>query len=102
MQLKLNTPEDVALTLRDRFQQRRLDMGLSQAGLANRSGVNVHSLGRFERTGLISFESLLKLALVLKVLEDFDRVAKSEAHDPASQKLDDVLATRRRQRGRGK
>ena len=53
-------------------------MNLSQAGLAKRSGVTLGSLKRFETTGLIAFDSLLKLALVLDCLGDFDKVAADD------------------------
>ena len=103
MQLKIRTPEDVSHSMRDRLRRRRLALNLSQAGLAERSGVNLHSLRRFEKTGLISFESLLKLALVLGVLDDFDRVGTIESQLPEARSLDEILAgSRQRNRGRMK
>lgn len=105
MRLTLRAPEDVALDLRDRFRRRRLGMNLSQAGLAERSGVNLHSLRRFEKSCAISFEALLKLALALDVLDDFDRVGVADSKSLQSQTLDEVLAKSRpveRSRGRQK
>ena len=49
-------------------------MGYTQTECATRSGVSLGSLKRFERTGQISLESLLKLAFVLECLGDFDGV----------------------------
>jgi transcriptional regulator with XRE-family HTH domain len=43
---------------------------------AERSGVSLGSLKRFENTGQISFESLLRLVNVLHRLEDFDNILK--------------------------
>lgn len=105
MRLALRAPEDVGLDLRDRFRRRRLGVNLSQAGLAERSGVNLHSLRRFEKSGAISFEALLKLALALDVLDDFDRVGAGNPNNLQSQTLDEVLANSRpveRRRGRQK
>ncbi|HFU74811.1 MAG TPA: XRE family transcriptional regulator, partial [Arcobacter sp.] len=45
---------------------------------ATRSGVSLGSLKRFERTGQISLESLLKLAFVLECLGDFSSVCEVE------------------------
>ena len=73
MSISLNTPRDVQRDLADRFKTRRLAVNLTQEGLAARSGVSWSSLKRFERTGLIALDSLLKLALVLGCLNDFDR-----------------------------
>ena len=69
-------------------------MRLTQAGLARRSGVTLGSLKRFETTGLIAFDSLLKIALVLECLGDFDKLG-------ANRSLDEVLAARApRKKGR--
>ena len=43
--------------------------GFTQKGLAERSGVSVATLRKFERQSVISIESFLKLALVLGRLE---------------------------------
>ncbi|WP_439544465.1 helix-turn-helix domain-containing protein [Hyphomicrobium sp.] len=103
IRFNLRTPSDVALDLRDRFRKRRLDMNITQAQLAERSGVNLHTLRRFEKAGMISFEALLKLALVLDVLEDFDEVGAQDARNITSQTLDDVLSSRRsKQRNRAR
>lgn len=42
--------------------------------LADKSGVSLGSLKRFERTGEISLSSLLKIALVLDSLKEFERL----------------------------
>ena len=56
--------------IRNHVVARRLNQGLTQQGLADRSGVSAHTLRRFEQTGLISLESFLKLLAVLDGLED--------------------------------
>jgi transcriptional regulator with XRE-family HTH domain len=88
----LKSPDDVKLEIRDRFKRRRLGMSLTQAGLAKRSGVTLGSLKRFETFGLIAFDSLLKLALVLDCLGDFDRLA-SDYDESAlvGRSLDEIL-----------
>lgn len=97
----MRSPQDVGLALRDRLRERRLSVNLSQPGLAKRSGVNLHSLRRFEKTGLIAFDSLLKIALVLECLDDFDNVATAAMPGSEPRSLDQILATtRKRNRGR--
>ena len=69
-------------------------------GVGARAGVAVPTLRRFEVTGQISLERLLKLAAALDLLEDFDRVA---AQSNPAETLGDVersYAARTRQRGR--
>jgi hypothetical protein len=54
--------------------------------------VGLPSLRRFERTGLISLDSLLNIALVLDCLADFDEVAAENDQSLIGQPLDAVLA----------
>jgi transcriptional regulator with XRE-family HTH domain len=87
--------------MRARFRKRRLALNLTQEGLARRSGVTLPTLRRFERTGLIAFDSLLKLALVLDCLGDFDKVASEDERALTGRPLDSVLAqTPVRRKGR--
>ena len=57
-------------------QQLRKQNGVSQLELAKRSGVSFGSVKRFETTGQISLESLLKIAYFFNRLEDFTTVFK--------------------------
>jgi len=66
----LHTPEDVARQLAERVKILRLRRNWKRATLAERSGVSEASLKRFERTGHISLENLLKLAFTLDRLEE--------------------------------
>ena len=79
------------LQLAERFRQQRLAMSFTQEGLANRSGVSFGSVKRFERLGQISLESLLKLALVLDLLKDFEAIGQNRSNT-AGLSLDEVLA----------
>lgn len=68
------TPYDIGKELAKRHKALRKQLKLSQAEMAGRSGVSLGSLKRFETTGQISLESLLKLAHLLDRLEDFKTV----------------------------
>jgi transcriptional regulator with XRE-family HTH domain len=68
------TPSQVQLELAERFKKLRKDKKLSQFELADKSGVSLGSLKRFEYTGQISLESLLKLAHLFDRLDDFEEV----------------------------
>ena len=69
--LTINTPREVLLALAAKAKALRLAKKLTQEGLARRSGLSLGSLKRFELSGQISLESLLKIALVLDRLEGF-------------------------------
>jgi transcriptional regulator with XRE-family HTH domain len=92
MSIELKTPRDVQRELAARFKARRLAMNLTQEGLAARSGVSWSSLKRFEHTGLISLDALLKLALVLGCLGDFDGVCIEDNQSLSSRSLDELLS----------
>ena len=71
------TSDEVSAMLAERFRERRLFMGWKQSTLAERSGVSLASLRRFEKQGLISLQSLLKLAMVLGCLDEFSKLLES-------------------------
>jgi transcriptional regulator with XRE-family HTH domain len=70
------TPLQVQLELAERLREIRKNKKLSQAQLADKSGVSYGSIRRFEYTGQISLESLLKLAHLFDRLEELDTVFK--------------------------
>ncbi len=68
------TPLEVCRTLAERHKLLRKKLRLSQKEMAERSGVSLGSLKRFENTGKISLEALLKLAHLSGRLKDFDTI----------------------------
>jgi HTH-type transcriptional regulator / antitoxin HipB len=68
----LETPENVSRTLAARVKELRLARGWKQATLAQRSGVSLASLRRFEESGKVSLQNLLDLAFALNRLDDFE------------------------------
>ena len=67
-------PTDFMLEIAEKHKFLRKSKKWSQGEMAERSGVSLGSLKRFETTGQISFSSLLKLAHVLGRLSDFDSI----------------------------
>lgn len=65
-------PLDIQLELAAKLRILRKSANMSQAELANRSGVSLGSLKRFESTGRISLESLLQLVEILDRLSEFE------------------------------
>lgn len=80
--------------LTENLRARRLGMGLTQEGLATRSGVSLPSLRKFEQKGIISLESFLKLLMVLGALESVVKATKPEQIEFSS--IDEVLKTDKR------
>ena len=71
-------PFDVLKDLAEKNKVLRKQAGLSQSELAKRSGVSLGSIKRFELTGQISLESLLKLAHILNRISDFELILNSD------------------------
>ncbi len=97
--LSILTPLEFLTRIAQNAKAKRLSLNLSQQNLSLRSGVSLGSIKRFERTGKISLESLLKLALVLKSLESFNSLF---AQDPLQSlpSLDAIVKQIPRKRGR--
>ncbi|MBW7909908.1 MAG: helix-turn-helix domain-containing protein [Alphaproteobacteria bacterium] len=97
----LITPSKAQAKLAENVRLRRLDMGLTQAGLAERSGVALPTLRKFEQQGAISLESLFKILMVVGGLEEVVKV--TEPTPAAFASIDDVLkADNRITRKRGR
>lgn len=77
----------------------RLELNLSQQTLSERSGVSYGSLKKFEQTGQISLESLLKLAVVLECMDGFNALFPQKRAEHVLS-LDELLENGKRKRGR--
>ena len=75
----------------ENVRERRLQMDLTQEGLAERSGVPLSTLRKFEQKGNISLESFLKLLSVIGGLEEVINALKPNI--PNFKSIDDVLKT---------
>ncbi len=89
LSINIQTPSSIMELLKQKFKEKRLDTQLTQEGLANRSGVSLGSIKRFESSGEISLKSLLKLALVLECLDDFLNIANQKSSQVNS--IDELL-----------
>jgi transcriptional regulator with XRE-family HTH domain len=74
------TPVTVMQELILKTQELRKKNGISQLELSKRSGVSFGSVKRFETTGQISLESLLKLAYFFNRLNDFNTVFQIDSN----------------------
>jgi len=97
--LELMSPHDVAEQIAKLAQAKRLSFNLSQRSLSERSGVSFGVIKKFERTGKISLESLLKIALVLDCLKEFAVLFKPIPPQQVAT-LDELINEKKRKRGR--
>ena len=83
--------QDIATRLRDR----RLRRAWTQQELADRAGMSLSSLRRFERTGQIAFLSLVRIAVALDATDGL-----ATLFEERPERLEDLLAPPARKRGR--
>ena len=69
-------PSDIMEDLALKHKTLRKQIGFTQSELARRSGVSLGSIKRFELSGQISLQSLLKLAQILNRLNEFELIFK--------------------------
>jgi len=74
------TPSDVLEVLAQKVKLLRKERKMSQAELARRSKVSLGSYKRFETTGHISLDSLLRIAFILGRLEEFEGLFKANEY----------------------
>lgn len=67
-------PYQIRLELAQKVKFLRKQKKYSQQELAQRSNVSLGSYKRFERSGQISLEALLRIAFILDKLEEFDKL----------------------------
>ncbi len=99
----LISPAKAQKKLAENTRARRLQMELTQEGLAKRSGVPLPTLRKFEQKGLISIGSFLRIQMVLGCLEDI--LKATQIKDTLFSSIDEVLKannTPSRKRGKRK
>lgn len=97
IQINKPTVKEISLSIATKIKTRRLELNLSQEGLSVRSGVNIETYRRFERTGQISLTNLIKIAEVMNLSSDFDTLFSQRQF----QSIEDILNTQVKTKKRG-
>ncbi len=85
------SPTDISQELVKRVKARRKELKLSQAALSTRADVSLGSIKRFERTGEISFSSLLKIGFALGCEEDFNSLFAKKKYQSIQEVIDEQI-----------
>jgi transcriptional regulator with XRE-family HTH domain len=96
--LSLNTEVDLLRTVAHAVRQHRLAQGLRQLDLAQKSGVAIATLRRFERSGQIGFLGLAKLLTTLGLTDSFIASFQRAPETPVSTRDFANASGRRRKR----
>ncbi len=87
----LRSPTDINMEIAGRMQKKRKANKLTQEQLAQKSGVSLGSVKRFERLGEISLSSLVKIAFVLDCEDDFDALFSRKEYKSIQEVIDEQL-----------
>ena len=72
--LNQKTPNEIAKSLADKIKEHRKKLKISQEVLAQKSGVSLGSIKRFETTYEIALQSFIKIAIALDLDNDFENL----------------------------
>jgi transcriptional regulator with XRE-family HTH domain len=86
--IQLHDPDEIAGLLAERVRAERLRRQWKQQTLAERSGVSLPTLRRYERTGRASLANMLKLCHALGRLDEFAHLLKP----PPASSIDELAA----------
>jgi len=89
----LNNPDDVARAIADDFRKRRIEKNLTREQVAERAGVAVSNIVRFEQKGLISLKNLIGVAIALGYTTEI----KSVFSQPKYSTMEELLQIRKNQ-----
>ena len=92
------TPDVIIKDIAERVKERRLESAFTQKELAKRAGIPLPTYRRFERTGEISFRSLVMLGIALGVMEEFLSLFSTKTYSS----MDNLLEAGNKKRQRGK
>ena len=67
----------------ERVKQYRINAGLTQQDLENKSGVSVRSISRLEQGASVQFESLIKILFALNLESNIDLLIPDQTKRPS-------------------
>lgn len=87
----LNNVDDISKQIATDFRHRRVEKGLTREQVAERAGVAVSNVVRFEQKGLISLKNLIGLAMALGYTSEI----KSLFSNPKYSTMEELTQIRR-------
>ena len=91
---KLMLPGQAKQSVAQREKRRRKRLGYTQAQLAQKAGMSLGSLRRFEQTGDISFSSLVSLCYALGCAIDLEGLFSAPAYRSIEEVIDEARVQR--------
>ena len=86
MDLNFKKPEEIVTLLCERLRKERLYLEMTQADVATRAGISVNTVSNLEAGRNVSFENLVRVAMVLGRLKELE-----EHFKPHLNSVNDIL-----------
>ena len=87
----LDNADDIAISLAGDFRKRRIEKNLTRELVAERSGVAISNIVRFEQKGLISLKNLIALAMAM----DYTSEVKNIFSQPKYSTMEELTQIRK-------
>ena len=87
----LDNPDDIAKRMANDFRKRRIEKNLTREQVAEKSGVALSNIVRFEQKGLISLKNLIGIAMAL----DYSSEIKSIFAEPKYSTMEELTQIRK-------
>ena len=78
--LNQKTPNEIAKSFADKIKEHRKKLKISQEVLAQKSGVSLGSIKRFETKHEISLQSFIKITIALDLDNDFESLFTAKTY----------------------
>ena len=69
-----DNPDEIAMEIAHDFRRRRIEKNLTREQVADKSGVAVSTITRFEQKGLISLKNLIGIAMTLEYTSEIKNI----------------------------
>ena len=76
-----DNPDEIAKEIAAEFRRRRIEKNLTREQVAEKSGVAVSNIVRFEQKGLISLKNLIGIAMALEYTSEIRHIFSQRKYD---------------------
>ena len=76
-----DNPDEIAKEIATEFRRRRIEKNLTREQVAEKSGVAVSNIVRFEQKGLISLKNLIGIAMALEYTSEIRHIFSHQKYD---------------------
>lgn len=77
----LSDTDDIAMQIANDFKRRRIERNLTREQVAEKSGVAISNLARFEQKGMISLKNLINIAMALGYTSEIKAIFSAPKYD---------------------